>query len=142
MEPLAEFEFENDDFELIEEAKDEVYVKIERECRTTPFVGMKQPTPAGGMLGYEAVLTVKHFGERVADYRWEIFQNDIALAAGITDHNGIYRNLPIPMPYNRSTLYSIKIFRPDLKINENPSACNMTPEDTGGNYADSSAIID
>ena len=125
---LAEFEFENDEFELIEEAKDEVYIKIERECRITPFVGMKQPTPLGGMLGYEAVLTIKHFGELVPNYRWEIFQNDTALAAGITNANGVYRDLPIPMPYGQSDAYSIRIFRPDLTINKDASECNTPTE--------------
>jgi len=121
---LAEFEFKNDDFELIEEAKDDVYVKIERECRITPFVGMKQPTPTGGMLGYEVVLTIKYLGEIVSNCPWEILQNDTIIAATkqvtwLPDINITYRSLPIPIPYGCVGLYKIKIYHPiDMEISE------------------------
>lgn len=88
---LAEFEFQNHDFGLIEEAKDDLYVRIERECRTAPFPGMKQPTPVGGILGHEVVLTIKHFGERVDKYRWELVLDDVAVANGVTDAKGEVR---------------------------------------------------
>tara|TARA_R110000868_G_scaffold20153_5_gene85604 strand:- start:4773 stop:5231 length:459 start_codon:yes stop_codon:yes gene_type:complete len=111
---LADFEFDNsDDFELIKEAKDDVYVKIERECRIIPFVGMKQPTPSGGILGYEAVLTVKHLGEPFL-CRWEIYNNTTLIASGTTDVNGTSGDLPIPMAYGNMTKYQIKILAPEI----------------------------
>lgn len=134
MKSLAEFEFLNHDFELIEEAKDEVYVKIERECRTSPMPGMKQPTPVGGMLGHEAVLTVKHRGERVKDYRWEIYHANSLVCSGATDAKGTAHDLQIPLPYGNPQSYSIKIFGPVTLtniqewVNGDTSGCNMPSE--------------
>ncbi|MHA1288932.1 MAG: hypothetical protein ACTSPB_16190 [Candidatus Thorarchaeota archaeon] len=124
---LAEFEFENHDFELIEEAKNEVYVKIERICRTTPFVGMKQPTPIGGILGYEAILTIKHLGELVS-YPWTISQSGDTIAEGLTDMQGKSENLPIPMNYGRLQTYTVAVFEPE-PIEESESENNaLRPE--------------
>ena len=125
MESLAEFEFQNHEFELLEEAKDEVYARIERECRTTPFVGMKQPTPVGGMLGHELVLTVKHNGIRVKGYCWELLKDGASIASGITDAKGQCRNLPIPFPYTGLQSYTLKIYP---QINKDTSVCNIPTE--------------
>ena len=111
MDPSVEFDFLNLDYGLIDEAKDEVYVNIDRECRTKPFVGMNQPTPAGGQLGCEAVLKRKYKGESV-DCRWEIYLSDQLVQSGTTDPKGRSADLDIPMPYGMLTKYKIKIFPP------------------------------
>ena len=113
MDSLAEFEFQNLDFELINEAKDEVYVKLERECRTEPFVGMKQPTPRGGILGSETVLRVKYEG-KTAEYRWEIYLAEQLVLKGTTDAKGRSGELGIPLCYGEPPkIYKIKIFPPE-----------------------------
>lgn len=125
MDPLVEFEFQNLDYGLINEAKNEVYVNIDRECRTVPFVGMKQPTPIGGMLGCEAVLKLQHKGKIAAKYRWELYISDQLLQSGVTDINGRSGDFPIPLAYGNPMTYKIKIFPPKEKEKK-----DETPEPT------------
>lgn len=118
--PLAEFEFKNLDFELIDQAIDEVYINIDRVFRTTPLVGMKQPTPRGGMLGYEAILKIKYKGQPAFRYRWELYITDQLIQSGITidrknragDLESYAGDLDIALPYGEPIIYKIKIFSP------------------------------
>jgi hypothetical protein len=109
---LREIVFKNHEFEIFEEADNDLYIKIERECRTQPFLGMKQPTPRGAMLGYEVVLTVKHFGEPAVGSIWEIRTADVVLSGEI-DKDGKSRNIDLPMPYSGLKTYSLKLFAKD-----------------------------
>ena len=119
-EPLAEFEFKNLDFELIDQAINEVYINIDRIFRTAPLVGMKQPTPRGGMLGYEAVLKLKFKGQPAFRYRWELYIADQLIQSGITidriNHTGNLESyagdLDIALPYGEPITYKLKIFSP------------------------------
>ena len=122
--PLAEFEFKNLDFELINQAINEVYINIDRVFRTAPLAGMKQPTPRGGMMGYEAILKLKYKGQPAFRYRWELYITDqyrtTLIQSGITidrkDHTGKLEsyagNLDISLPYGELITYKIKIFIP------------------------------
>lgn len=109
---LAEFEFQNHDFKLLQEAKDEVYVQIDRECRRTPFPNMKQPTPRGGILGMEAVLVIKHRG-LPGIFEWELFHNDNHIQSGQTNDKGISGALNIPLSYGSLSDFKIKVFSVD-----------------------------
>lgn len=103
----VEFHFQNIDYTLIDEAKDEVYVNIERIMRTKPYEGMKQPTPVGGMLGLETIMTVKYRGDLASDFTWELSSGDVT-CVGITDKDG-RADLPIPIFYDRPRDFDLKI---------------------------------
>lgn len=110
---IVEFSFQNDDYNLIEEAKEDVYLKIERVVRTKPYDGMKQPTPFGGLLGLETVMTVKYRGN-VGQYAWELI-NGGSCITGMTDAKGVHSGLPVPMAYGNPKIFRLKIL---ISVNE------------------------
>ena len=103
----VEFSFNNDDYNIIEEAKEDIYVKIERVVRTQPFEGMKQPTPIGGFLGLETIMNVKHRGN-VGQYTWELTDGESS-CFGMTGQDGLYIGLPIPIAYGSYKTFRLKI---------------------------------
>jgi hypothetical protein len=97
---------------------------------------MSQSTPIGGMLGYEAILTIKYQGERVDGYRWEIHKSGNLICSGTTDKRGSSNDLQIPMPFGNPQPYVIKVFGPvtfeDIQewINGDTFGCNTPSEAT------------
>lgn len=138
----VEFEFINNEYELIEEVKNNIYIKIDRECRTTTFVGMKQPTPVGGILGYETILLIKHDGKPAKEYYWELFTENKYIASGITDENGICRSIPIKFPYGTHQAYKIRIYQRLFHCNKTTRGINMVTTEETMVYAIKTYIVD
>lgn len=106
---LAEFEFANSEFDILEQTSGDLYIKLARECRTIPFVGMKQPTPPGAMLGMETVLLLKYLG--MPDrFNWELFCDNTLIQIGTTNEKGISGDLDVSMPESTRKDYCIKIY--------------------------------
>jgi hypothetical protein len=108
MTEFVEFRFQNLGYDLIDEAKNEVYVNIERVVRTKPYNGMKQPTPVGGTLGIETVMAVKYRGDAANRFRWELHERDI-IYTGTTDEYGM-SHIPIKVSYSKPKHFTLKIF--------------------------------
>lgn len=108
MTEFVEFRFQSSGYNLIDEARDEVYVNIERVVRTKPYDGMKQPTPAGGMLGVETIMVLRYRGDIARGFRWELSDRDIT-HVGVTDEHGTSR-VPVKLSYGESKHFVLKIF--------------------------------
>jgi len=111
---LASFVFENNDdiksgkFILHQESKDDVHVKIDRKLRREPLLGMKQPTPPGAMLGWEASLSVMYKGQIADGYPFELHEKFGEAQKGLTDANGV-ASLDIEFPEIRRSEFTLHI---------------------------------
>lgn len=123
---LATFEFDNSGYyDITEQSNNEVYIKIQRFLRRSPLPGMKQPTPHGGMLGFEVRLSVKHDGLRAAKYRFDLLSEDTHIQSDMLDDRGEYHNLHISKMVDDPIIYTLKVFEP---VNEEYSECNTDVE--------------
>ena len=84
------------------------YIKISRYLRTQPFVGMKQPTPHGGMLGMDCSLLIKYNGLPVIR-QWRLYEEGKIIAEGSTDEEGKAYELPISMHYLGAKKYGFEM---------------------------------
>ena len=85
---MISFPFKAHNYFITEQATDGLYVKIHREMRTKPFIGMKQPAPSNSLMGFDAVLTVKHHGQPAIHFDWQLLKDDVVIQTGKTDHEG------------------------------------------------------
>lgn len=110
------FEFENTEFELLEVEVGPLHIKIDRCCRTEPYIGMKQPIPPGAIMGLEVVLDLWANKKRSSEYSYILYDNDNNIVS-----EGIINNgkciLPIPMPPKGSDRYRIDIDECEVECN-------------------------
>lgn len=101
---LASFTFINSQFELIEEAKSDIYVKLDRHLihsnRTV------QGVVVGAIKGYETRLQVLNQGQPDNSLIWELSTNKKVLATNTALNNII----PLPMDYGDHNKYQLKIY--------------------------------
>jgi len=110
------------------EAKDEIYIRLERKLRRRPLVGMKQPTPIGAMLGWEGALEIQNKGKTAAGYRWKFYRSGNLEQEGRTDELG---EDSLEMDIEPDSLeYRLEVFSP--VINEEDDSGNKTPEESDG----------
>ena len=93
---------------LLEHDGQAYYVKISRYLRIKPFVGMKQPTPHGGMLGIDYSLLIKYNG-LPAIRQWRLYEEGKVIAEGLTDEDGKSYGLPITMHYLGAKKYGFEM---------------------------------
>ena len=79
-------------------------IKVYTAMRTVPMLGMKQPIPAGGIMGWETVISVWYRGRAAHNYKYDI-DIDGRKITGYTDHEGIA---------------TIRYIEPDIKCCCNP----------------------
>ena len=83
---------------FITEVGDENYnVTVERQFRTAPFLGMKQPTPFGAFLGMDTVLRVYYKGRPATSHTFTLSRDGVIIQNGVLDHEGAYYALKITM---------------------------------------------
>jgi hypothetical protein len=132
---LSSFVFENKDdplkgqYIIHEEGKGDAFVLIERKLRRKPFSGMKQPTPTGAMLGWEAALSVKKEGSPADGYNWLLYRNGLLIQEGRTDEQG-NDSLDIELP-DSPYEYKIEIFY------RREDSCNNKAEESNEPYRSS-----
>lgn len=111
---IGEFEFTSSWLELTRQGNDTLLVIVDRELRIKPFIGMKQPTPAGAFMGYEAYLIIHHFGKPAKHFPWILYakRGDILeeIQHGNTDENGRSGDLNIDLVDDQ--LYVLTILEP------------------------------
>ena len=112
--PKLVVDFYNEEYLRLEYADDEMFVSVRRQMRLIPYTGMKQPCPAGGMLGLEVILEVKDFGKPASDYKWELCLGRRKMNHGKIGHAGSVE-LPLPLPYEATQKYRLIITRPSAK---------------------------
>jgi hypothetical protein len=103
--PLAEFTFENLDFLIIDETKGNIHITIDRVCRAFP---------TGVIVGYEAILSIRHDTVNAVGYHWEICSSGSVIQTGKTNADGGSGDLALPLPYGSPTSYEIKVFGPEM----------------------------
>lgn len=120
--PLATFEFICSGYDITKQSDKEVHIDIVRFLKRTPYPGMKQPTPHGGMLGSEVRLIIRYQGLRAAKYRFNLFLDDECIQSGAVDDRGEYSGLRIRRFFcEEPKTYKLEILEP---INEKPQECN------------------
>lgn len=104
----VEFAFKNHDgFEVFEGTDGAFHIRVYRRTRTKPFEGMRQPTPAGGIMGLETVISVKELGLDAVDLKYEIYREDRLVEFGHTDSNG---DIQFGSPMTDGVNYKIILF--------------------------------
>jgi hypothetical protein len=105
-------------YELVKESNGDLYVEIYRALRRTPFVGMKQPTPFGGMLGFETHLIVKKYGlPLICDF--ELCLDGNLIQSDSTDQLG-QCIINVPMPNGIPRIYDLILFDQNIVDILNP----------------------
>lgn len=82
-------------FVLVEEADQNVKVKVHRLLRRAVYDDMKQPCPAKATLGYETVLEVTYQAKPASRWRWRLIADKKVIQRGRTTEDGISRGLLI-----------------------------------------------
>lgn len=123
---LASFDFSNNDYIITEQSKDNILVRMWRELRRQPFIGMKQNTPHGGVLGLQCILEIKRDGLPASFLNFIIYKNKHEIQRGFLNNIGRYENIRIPMVYGvDSNDYLLKVF----DINKDSEECNIISEE-------------
>lgn len=131
---LSSFVFENRDdignrkYLIHKEGKGDAFIMIERKLRRDPLPGMKQPTPSGAMLGWEASLLVKKEGFPAAGYSFHLYRDDTLIQEGRTDERGV-SSLDVELP-DSPRKYKLDIFSP---IYPEDDSCNTEVEESDKN---------
>jgi hypothetical protein len=127
---IASFVFENKDdpdngrYRIHKEAKSEILVEIERKLRRKPLIGMKQPTPAGAMLGWEGAIAIKNKGQIADGYRWKLYCENTLIQEGRTDEHG-EDSLDIELSSIKNHEYKLEVF---AQINKEDDSGNKLLE--------------
>lgn len=101
--PLATFKFNNNDFDITEQSKNNLYLKIYRQI----IINNQNKIPAGAIAGTVTNLQVLHEGQQDCDFVWQLKRDDNILATGYTSDNRI----PLPMYYgDDNNTYTLSIF--------------------------------
>lgn len=100
---LASFEFNNAEFDITEQTKGNVYLKICRELVCSAYL-----MPAGGNGGLVTKITVLNRGVAGQDLVWELSDKHNIIDSGYTN-DGI---LPLPLPSDNDSIFSIKLYMP------------------------------
>lgn len=120
--PIAVFEFADVGYDITKQSVNDILIRVWRRLRREPYVGMKQPTPHGGMLGSEVCLLIRHEGLRAAQYRFDLYCGKRHIQSGIVDNHGEYCGLSITRPYGKS--YKLEINVKQLDCNTNMEVTN------------------
>lgn len=123
---LASFEFVGARYKITKQSVDDIFIHIWRELRRKPFLGMKQPTPHGGFLGFQCVLEAKKDGLPAVDLPFILYLNKKEIQRGTLDGFGMCTNILVRHLYgNQSDSYLLKVF----DINESLESCNTLLEE-------------
>lgn len=97
---LVSFQFENSQFEVTDQLIGLYGLRIWRECRTKPFLGMQQPTPFGAILGLDPVLEFRIDGVRAKNYEFRLYHNQKLLHRDLTNNRGESNTLLLPLEFS------------------------------------------
>lgn len=120
---LACLPFTNSEFHITCQSHNDIYIRIWREVRRSPFIGMKQPTPHGGICGLQCMLEVKKSGLKAAGLYFILYRNKKEIQRGILNDKGIYEGLAVKLESTGE--YLIKIF----DVNQTNESCNNEHEE-------------
>ena len=101
---LASFNFINSQYELMEEAKDDIYVKLERHMLYTNR--LVHGAPLGTIQGYQTKIQILHHCKPNHHLVWELSTNRKTIAADVALQNII----PLPIEHGEQQKYQIKIY--------------------------------
>lgn len=101
---LASFKFVNSQYELMEEAKNDIYVKLERHMLYSNRIA--HGAPLGTIQGYQTKIEILHRGKPNHHLVWELSSNRKTIAADVSLQNII----PLPISYDDQQKYQIKIY--------------------------------
>lgn len=87
--------FHNHKYELINHGNAEYHVRLYREQRLRRYDNMKQPVPAGAIMGLDLTLNVKHLGKPASGHLVSIFNNEEIVYSGQLNENGYIYGIPM-----------------------------------------------
>lgn len=102
---LASFKFNNNDFDITEQSKNDLYVKIYRQIIINN--NHNDRLPAGAIAGTATNLQVLHEGQKDRDFVWQLKKDNNIIATGYTSD----KIIPLPMYYGDDpNIYTLSIY--------------------------------
>lgn len=95
-------------FDLLKEYRTDFYIKVFRQLRRQPIIGMQQPTPNGGMLGFQTHLSVRKYGLPLC-CDFELRLDDGLLQADRTNNDG-HCIIHVPLFHSSPKIYELILF--------------------------------
>jgi hypothetical protein len=114
---LARFVFENvaalgPQEDITCQGLNEVYIRLWRSFRTTPFPHQPQKALNGAVLGAEVMLRVTYRGRPAAGFRWELRRGKRLIQRGHVDGEGICGDVHVDLPYGDCVVYELRVAAP------------------------------
>lgn len=94
---------------LAEFDKEVIEYCVEWRIRRAPYMGMKQPTPPGTILGSESILQLRYGGKPLRNYSFKVYENDSLISGGWTNDGGYSSNIGVKMPFRGEYNYKLEI---------------------------------
>lgn len=88
--------FLNHKYELLHQGDSEYHIALFREQRLHRFDSMKQPVPAGALMGLDLVLHVKYMGKPASNHWISIFRDKALIYSGRLNEKGHLYGIPLP----------------------------------------------
>lgn len=102
----------NSEFDTVCQTDNNIVVSIYQHLLRSPFVGMKQPVPHGGMLGLQCILEAKKQDFKTDGLCFVLYRNTKEIQRGALNNGGEYRGLSINFP-DPDSEYVLQIFESD-----------------------------